>query len=165
MAEYHYLTPSVFDEYLAKFGPEADFDRGLFSEMATQSLMAEAVRRGSPVTQEDLEAMHQTLYRQPMPGHGARPASPPGMARWRRCLRWCCRRRGQPCRRRGRPPPKPNRQRRRLSRPRPKRRRRPPRRNHRPASAPMACGGGRSMRPTHPRTPHPPTASAVTNAC
>jgi len=58
---------TVADQYHAKFGEDGAFDRALFPELATVSLMAEALRRDSPVTQEDLEAMHQQLYRQPMP--------------------------------------------------------------------------------------------------
>jgi hypothetical protein len=64
------IPPSVPDQYLAQFGEEGAFDRALLPEVATLSLMADALRRGSPVTQDDLESMHQTLYRQPMPAEG-----------------------------------------------------------------------------------------------
>ena len=63
----HQTPPSVADQYHARFGDAGAFDRSLFPELATVALMAEALRRDSPVTQEDLEAAHQTLYRQPMP--------------------------------------------------------------------------------------------------
>jgi hypothetical protein len=65
--ELAHLTPTVADQYREHFGDAGAFDTALFPELATQSLMAEALRRDSPVIQEDLEAMHQTLYRLPMP--------------------------------------------------------------------------------------------------
>jgi hypothetical protein len=59
--------PTVVEQYREKFGDAGYFDTALFPELATLGLMAEAVRRGTPVTQADLEAMHETLYHLPMP--------------------------------------------------------------------------------------------------
>jgi hypothetical protein len=60
-------TPSVSDQYRERFGEAGYFDTALFPELATLGLMAEALRRDTPVTQADLEAMHWTLYSLPMP--------------------------------------------------------------------------------------------------
>ena len=65
--ELAHSTPSVSDQYRERFGEAGYFDTTLFPELATLGLMAEALRRDSPVTQADLEAMHWTLYSLPMP--------------------------------------------------------------------------------------------------
>jgi hypothetical protein len=66
----HQVPASISDQYATRFGEAGAFDRALFPEVATLALMAEALRRDSPVTDDDLEAAHQTLYRQPMPAPG-----------------------------------------------------------------------------------------------
>jgi hypothetical protein len=65
--ELAHSTPTVSDQYRERFGEAGYFDTALFPELATLGLMAEALRRDSPVTQADLEAMHWTLYSLPMP--------------------------------------------------------------------------------------------------
>lgn len=66
----HHTPPSLADQYTTRFGEAGAFDRSLFPEVATLAMMAEALRRDSPVTDDDLQAAHQTLYRQPMPAPG-----------------------------------------------------------------------------------------------
>lgn len=69
MAPFQHL-PSVVEEYYATFGDPGIFDRSLFPEPVTIALCAEALRRGTPITQEDLELQHQLLYGTPMPASG-----------------------------------------------------------------------------------------------
>ena len=67
----HQVLPSIAAQYQMRFGDAGAFNRALFPEIATVALMTEALRRGAPVSLEDLDAMHQTLYHQPLAGDTA----------------------------------------------------------------------------------------------
>jgi hypothetical protein len=64
----------VLSTYYATFGDEADFDRWTFPGTVNLRLMQEALTRGSPVTEADLDRVHQALFGEPYPGE-----TPPGI--------------------------------------------------------------------------------------
>jgi hypothetical protein len=56
----------VLETYFDRFGEEGDFDRWIFGGDVNIGLMAMALKRGSPVTETDLETKHQELYKRPL---------------------------------------------------------------------------------------------------
>ena len=56
---------SLPSQYRASF-PHGDFDRRLFSSAVNLKLMRMALKRGQPVTRQDLKKVHQHLYGYPL---------------------------------------------------------------------------------------------------
>jgi hypothetical protein len=52
---------AIVPAYFAKFGTAGDFDRWLLDGVSNVELMAEALARGTPVTQERLHAKYREV--------------------------------------------------------------------------------------------------------
>jgi hypothetical protein len=74
MADQHAPSESVaisalMAAYFAKFGDDADFDRWTMTPDGTTRLMQEALQRGTPVTEQDMQRVYKDLFGEDFPDY------------------------------------------------------------------------------------------------
>jgi hypothetical protein len=67
MAQAYDNPGDLLDAYFARFGDTGDFDRWALPGEPSDELMAEALRRGQPVSLEDVKRKYQEVNGEPYP--------------------------------------------------------------------------------------------------